>query len=227
MLRRNCIAYLSVKSIRYGKKKIMKNIFENIYNCVRYSVPDESTGEPLREDVVMSVHLAAVKNKGDITNHESKIKVFFADSAVKMVENFIEFHKKLSEIDIREFVSVLTEKWKNAALASEIIDIYYAMEKLVVYFQKNPRIFSADTYRRTFELYSDIHFITKAIKELDISPNDADAMSVNFSDPCSEKAFVLTLNTCFRNKSQSTTGIDFNIKLYEQIKKNMMKLGAV
>jgi hypothetical protein len=222
MINRNCLAYLAVKTIKHVD--VEKDFMDHVYHCVRHSLPDEQTGEPIREDVVMSAHLSSVKDGCYMDKYRLWTNILNCESVVDMVTMFIKYHEDLSNLRFQEIVSLLSERWeKNLVTAREIVDMYLGVKQLLVFFQEHCLAVGCDTTRRLMTLYSSMFFLTGMMdNDLGVTRTDEDKpFSIKFSDPVCETAYRLAYTAQIRMTTRprynpGNTG--FNANLYEQIK---------
>ncbi|OQA90904.1 MAG: AAA domain (dynein-related subfamily) [Elusimicrobia bacterium ADurb.Bin231] len=223
MIRRNCVAYLSIQSVKNNLSQANAQLNDLIFNCLKNSIPNESTGEPLNENTIMPIHMLAVKNMGKHSDQEFRKKVIMADNLYEMAQNYKKYHHKLQPLEHSEVASILMEKWKEAHSADEIIELFFAVKEIVSFLQDNSVACDIEICRRMFELFGEIYFITENMMELRMPRLNQFTSKEEFIIEYGEIAFALALNMSFRNKG--VTGCLFNGKLYKEIKEKLMRRG--
>ena len=223
MIRRNCVAYLSIQSVKNNLSQAGDKLNDLIFNCVKNSIPNESTGEPLNENTIMSVHMLAIKNMGKHSDQEFRKKIILADNLYEMAKNYKKYHNKLQPLEHSEVASILMEKWKEAHDAEEIIELFFAVKEIVSFLQDNPSVCDVEVCRRIYELFGEMYFITDNMLEFRMPRANQYISNEEFIIGYSEMAFALALNMNSRNKGAG--GCTFDDNLYKEIKEKLIRRG--
>ncbi len=191
MLKRNILAYLAVKTVKYGGNSVNQNLFNYFLECLTYSLPYEAIGVTIRKDVINLIHFSAVKNINSFTIKKNRKPA--CDTLTGMAEDYIKFYNSVSDDQHNEIVEKISKKYKNVSTEEDLIDIYFAVRTLVKFYisnrfkkMKNKKNF-VDVKRRIFDLYTELTSITSKIREAedDIIHNafvDKEKISRNYNE---------------------------------------------
>ena len=228
MLRRNCLAYIAVKTVKYGVKEVSKKFTDYLYQCLKFSLPNESIGEDLREDVLKAIHLNAVKSNDSSTQIANRAKIFLAETVTGMVENYISSYDKISDFDHIEFAGAILEKRTDIPTPDGLIDLYLAVKKLIEFYQQKADKCPLDAKRRICDLYSELNSITSVISEfydsIFIDKNGKRRFEViNLNNRNENIALRLCLNSVKNSGDRNKPGFVPKNEFYESLKKRLKK----
>ncbi len=214
MIRRNCIGYLSVKSVQMGAEVADNKFHTYVYECIKYSLPDETTGETLKEDIIMSAHALSLRDNTRSKKCRLWAEVVNTDSIEKMVDLYIKYYHELDEFNHQEISYLLNDKNFKSTTAIEFVDLLFAVKKLIAFYGSKEINERSDVVGRIFQLYADLFFLTGRFDSAagDRENSERKFMFINFADKNSETAFRLAFNTNSKGSYKK-----FNAKMYDEI----------
>jgi len=228
MFRRNCLAYLAIKTVRSGGKQTEKDIFDYFYECLKYSLPYISCGEELPQNLLNTAHLAASKNIDFSNPVQLRAKIFLSTNLLEMIDNYISLYEKVSESEHREVIATIIEKYKKLTSVEDVLEIYFALGKLIKLYRSGVGKCPVDTKRRAAELYLELTSVTDRIKqpvyyESILRRDDEDRTiieQIDFDDKIKDISFRLLLN-CGEGKRNPSIKVDYGD--YESLQEKYKK----
>jgi len=216
MILRNCIAYFTVQTAKYPDKLKNADLMEYVYNCIKYSLPDESTGEPMKEDTVMSIHLSSVSNEPEVDKHKLWLSILTASSCIELVELYIKNHAGFDSINFQEVSNMLSDKWGQAKTAAEIVDLYYAVRRIIKFIQEQPDLIEPSVVAGLMDLFSNMYFFMQGSIVDDSNSKEYKNNIIKFENQYNETAYRLTYNYQKKDPRNSRSG--FNKDMFLKIK---------
>ena len=231
MIKRNILSFLAVKTVKYGIENVNNNIFDYFYTCLLNSLPYEVTGETLKEEALQSIHMSAVKDlKSGCNSTGMKVKMFSTPTLLEMVKNHIQFWDESSELDHRELVRIISEKFSNISTETEVIDVYLAVRTLVSFYQSKNVNCPVDIKRRIVDLYLQLTGLTTIIRDSEVyerifyhkQPQEIKESEITIDDEVTDIAIRLALNVQRDRSSQQQ--IKTSAEFFESLKYELKKL---
>ncbi|MCX7956312.1 MAG: MoxR family ATPase [Endomicrobia bacterium] len=234
MLNRNIIAYLSIATVKYGKKYVERNLTSLIYNCVEHSLPFAATDEAKNIYALLpTLHqkvLISIKSQTELSS-----KLFQQHYELKkrniqwMVEMLISTYDNLDEIEKYEIISNLTLP-KEDITPEQLLDYVVGVRKLLKFLLAKTDV-EHEIITKVVQIYRNITSITNIARDINLysSPLCAEdgkpiIESITLNDLATDIAYRCILNLPHEKSwfGMSTSNINyaFFMKLRILIKKN-------
>jgi len=153
MIKRNIIAYLTVKILKHDEDYVKKNMNQIFYDCLNSSLPFPATGEDVKQEIIQFVHIKSFSEDGssvsfafykDIHNQCQNTAKFIIESYDGL--DYFYLHRLISKF--LEITSL--EKVKNS---EELLDIYFAVKQLTKFLQQNANKIPLDIQTKIYTRY--------------------------------------------------------------------------
>ena len=138
MIKRNIIAYLAIKTLKYKEKYVKENFNNLLFECLSVSLPFPATGETVREDQIRFVHIKSCI-KDSPKKSSAKPSSYFTNKYLSIAYYITENHDNLTLFDKNKYLSTLLEMcdFENLSTPEDIVDAYIAIKHLVQFCQQN------------------------------------------------------------------------------------------